>query len=667
MRALLIAFVSMIAVPLSRADDLDDLSLDQLADIAVTSPSITKAQSIREAAGIVSVITAEDIRALGARDLQEVLQLLPSTDFGVDVSNVVGLTFRGLWPHDGRVLLLIDGQIMNELAFSTTQFGHHYPVTAIERIEIIRGPGSANYGGFAGYGVINVISKDALSMSGGEGIVTYGATEEGRSYNAGQFSYGRRVGNLDITVSGTAGEGVRGNRDFRDFYGGSFDMQSNSDLTNRALNFSLKYKNFSLRYIKSDYGTQVQDVYYVIAPRPFTSQFETDRLEMKYEGNLADNLVATFRYNYFLDHPWHNNTEEQRQLELSDQESYGGIFFGSGVERHMGTANFSYDPFQSLNLLAGVSYFREKGEGSTVEGTPEDPYKANNIAIYGQAILRLPYFVVTAGTRYEDNSNYAEKVVSRVGITRAWKDWHAKLLYSEAFRAPQYQNVVDFYDPTGQQSQIKPESTLVWEMEIGRIITPNLSATINLFDITTRDTITYFYDPVNFDSYGNLGDTGSRGLEAQMTYARKGTTASLSYSFYRANNDNDAFAVQNPDGSRRTDRYLIGTSPHKLVLQGSTRFSDAIRWTSNLTWYGRKYGYTGVTEDDSLIAESIDPVAVLNSNVLFQKVVGDWLDVQFGVNNILNDRVQYFQPYNGYHAPLQGLSREAFLTVIGRF
>jgi outer membrane receptor for ferrienterochelin and colicin len=157
-----------------KAEDLEvqkllDLSLEELLNAEVMSVSVSKAQSVREAPGIVTVITSEDIRSMGARDLMEVLQLFPSVGFGVDVANVVGITFRGQWPHEGRILLRIDGQDMNELCYSNTQFGINYPIQSIDRIEFFRGPGSVNYGGFAEYGVINIISKKGAFPRWGRG------------------------------------------------------------------------------------------------------------------------------------------------------------------------------------------------------------------------------------------------------------------------------------------------------------------------------------------------------------------------------------------------------------------------------------------------------------------------------------------------------------------
>jgi outer membrane cobalamin receptor len=93
----------------------------------------------------------------------EVLRNVPGFEFGLDVEGVVGLGIRGNWAHEGKVVLFIDGQEMNESLYSTLQFGNHYPVEHIDRIEIIRGPGSALHGGFAAYAVINIITRTPKS------------------------------------------------------------------------------------------------------------------------------------------------------------------------------------------------------------------------------------------------------------------------------------------------------------------------------------------------------------------------------------------------------------------------------------------------------------------------------------------------------------------------
>src|SRR6476646_1574189 len=172
-------------VPRAGADDvtevhdITEVSLDDLlktdVDVATKVP-----QTFRETPGVITVLTREEIMDSGARDLEDVLLLVPGFSLGLDVEGITDVGVRGNWGHEGKVLLLIDGQQMNETLYSTNQLGNHYPVDQIERIEIIRGPGSAIYGGYAELAVINVVTRGADELKGGavygEGGFMSGAT-----------------------------------------------------------------------------------------------------------------------------------------------------------------------------------------------------------------------------------------------------------------------------------------------------------------------------------------------------------------------------------------------------------------------------------------------------------------------------------------------------------
>ena len=119
-------------------------------DIHVTSRSTIP---MRQAPGIVSLVTADEITNSGARDLIDVLRLVPGFWFGVDVQGVVGLGFRGNWGHEGKIQLIVDGLEINEHHYSSYWFGSHFPVESIKNIEILRGPGSVMYGGYAALAV----------------------------------------------------------------------------------------------------------------------------------------------------------------------------------------------------------------------------------------------------------------------------------------------------------------------------------------------------------------------------------------------------------------------------------------------------------------------------------------------------------------------------------
>src|SRR6185436_2585095 len=91
---------------------------------------------VRKSPSIVSVITEDEIRKSGARDLIDILRMVPGIDFGVDVEGIIGIAIRGNWAHEAKVLMQINGMNLNESVYGTLQFANRYPIDQIKKIEI---------------------------------------------------------------------------------------------------------------------------------------------------------------------------------------------------------------------------------------------------------------------------------------------------------------------------------------------------------------------------------------------------------------------------------------------------------------------------------------------------------------------------------------------------
>ncbi len=95
---------------------------------------------LKDSPAVVTVVSTKENRESGARDLIDVLQLVPGVFMGVDTYGVVGAGFRGLWGFEGKILLLIDGKEMNELLYSTVSFGHEFAVQRWSRCDVLHRP-----------------------------------------------------------------------------------------------------------------------------------------------------------------------------------------------------------------------------------------------------------------------------------------------------------------------------------------------------------------------------------------------------------------------------------------------------------------------------------------------------------------------------------------------
>jgi iron complex outermembrane receptor protein len=154
---------------------------------------------IHRAPSVASVITAEDIERIGAKNLDEALEMVPGLH--VSVSNKDALSpiyvFRGIHTSvNPQVLLMI-----NNIPVKSIYFGRRpqliLPVASIARIEVVRGPGSAVYGADAFAGTINIITKEVKDIEGS----TIGGGGGSFDTYEGWIQHGKSYGGWDVTFS----------------------------------------------------------------------------------------------------------------------------------------------------------------------------------------------------------------------------------------------------------------------------------------------------------------------------------------------------------------------------------------------------------------------------------------------------------------------------------
>lgn len=172
--------------------------------VQVTSVS-KKAEDILEAPATVMVITDEQIQNRGYIDLIDAISDLP----GFDISKIYGVTYANVYQrgfrqnNTERTLFLIDGVEENDLWTNTAFISRQYPLTNIERIEVVYGPASTMYGPNAFVGVINVITKTGKQVTGDKNWGVMGQVSGG-SWNtqSADLTLAGRKKNVEFTVTG---------------------------------------------------------------------------------------------------------------------------------------------------------------------------------------------------------------------------------------------------------------------------------------------------------------------------------------------------------------------------------------------------------------------------------------------------------------------------------
>ena len=201
-----LAFALAIAITVApaAADDLAASPLNALLDMEVSGASKFTLR-MSDTASSVSVMTAEQMRALGVRTLADVLQtmrgLVVSSDRTYSYLGVRGLATPG--DYNTRVLVLIDGNRINDTVYDQAFLGQEFPVDLdlVERVEFIPGQGSAVHGANALYGVVNVVLRHPAQSSGRELAVGLapGRTRQARATGSIEFASGA---SLMLSASG---------------------------------------------------------------------------------------------------------------------------------------------------------------------------------------------------------------------------------------------------------------------------------------------------------------------------------------------------------------------------------------------------------------------------------------------------------------------------------
>lgn len=634
--------------------DFYEMSLEQLLKLkahgvpteleklinSLISVASKKPLNTRESPSIISLITEDEIAGSGARDLMDVLRLVPGFDFGVDVEGVVGVGIRGNWAHEGKVLMLIDGQEMNEILFATNQFGNRYPVEQIKRIEIIRGPGSAIYGGFAEYGVINIITKQGADINGVNVSGTYGQGSEDYLRRNVSLSLGQKIKDVEYSICGSLGQGQRSNGIYTNFQDSSYSMTGNSQNNPAFFNAGIKYKSLSFRAIGDFFQTTMRDGYGNVIPGgAVQDNFGGIFSELKYIIKVNDKLTITPRINYKSQTPWQSEA-------YTGKEEYNRT-----ATRTLGNITASYNLNRYINFVLGSEYFRDDAidkVDSSYFSNNKQKVSYYNYAFFAQGLIKTRIVNFILGARYDKHNEYGDAFVPRVGLTKKYGKFHFKALYSSAFRAPSIENI-NFSTVDG----IKPELTQVAEVELGYQLTRKSFFNINVYDITTNNPIVYYTDSTSTDYYINSGHSGTQGIEAEYRLKQKWGQISVNYAYYSAGNKEKIPDYEVSDNASA----LMAFANHRVNLNSSFNLAKGLSLSPTVSFYGARYGYSSVDSTGTSVAELFSPTTLVNIYLRYSTTLKG-LTIGLGVYDILDEQFKFLQPYNGYHAPLPGPGRE---------
>jgi outer membrane receptor for ferrienterochelin and colicins len=502
-------------------ETISSKGLEELLAVAVES--VTGAarheQPVTEAPASVTIITARDIETFGWRTVADVLKSVRGFHVTYD-RNYTYVGVRGFGrptDYNNRVLVLVDGHRVNDAIYDSGLIGTDSPIDLmlVDRIEVIRGPGSALYGTSAFFAVVNLITRR------GTGDRTR-ATVEAGSLDAirGSFSFGAGDGktrDVIVAVSGLTSGGQRS------IYFPEFDSAS----TNFGRAVGLDGDRATSAYgavtlgrwrAQAVFGTRTKE----IPTASYGTNFNDPRFQtvdargwfdVTYQRPIGRATIGARawydRYRYRGDYPY---LDDQGEVELQED---GGVADSIGGEltahrrlgrRHALTAGVEYHGHPRQNQLTrsgGIARVDERRASREVAGYIQDE------------IHIASTLTATIGARYDWWSLKGGTGRPRAGLVyRPDYDTAIKVLYGEAYRAPNLYEL--YYGGEGTavaNAALAPETLRTTEVVLEQYVRGRVRLAASAYYSSIRNLIDQVESDNGFITHINRDAVRTRGVE----------------------------------------------------------------------------------------------------------------------------------------------------------
>lgn len=614
------------------------MSLEEQMAVTVKIATQTE-QPVIQAPAVVSVITADDLRATGATNLMEILQSVPGLYVKTNLFGAKPLiTFRGA--SGVNVLLMINGAPVKDLVWSPGIFWKGIPANAIERIEIIRGPGSALFGADAAAGVINVITKTAGTIQGGEAGLRLGSNDS----RAGWLQQGGKWQGFDVAftadISSTDGHSPWIARDKLGHAGHAWYGHDDAEL-----HLALARPRWRLMFDHTRRENVGIGLTGAAVLDPLTrAQERKSSLTWLYRDDdaAADwGFSSEARYrdlsydsgNGFWELPpgpgeRHNVLAvAERRFNVEMAAHYRGLRdhrlqFGAG---HVWQT--PYDVRQSINGVPGIF-------------VPEKTRR--NAYLFVQDIWRIaPDWELTAGARYDHYSDFGSTFNPRLALV--WQSTPrltTKLMVGQAFRAPSYLELYSQTAANASNPDLRPERSRTTELSFTWRASRDLHLGMNVYRFDRSDVIApEVLPPYRF---ANLGRYAGNGVELEAQW-QPSHTLRLRGNFSQV----QLGALDNPLRD-------LAIPPRQAYFRADWMFAPKWHWNLQAHWFERRPLPVG------------DPRSVLGSQFLLTTSVryfhgSEWEFAATVRNLAARDQREYSSRALTDNLPLPGRSIEAEL------
>jgi len=545
--------------------------------------------------GIVTVLQGEELEALGFRFVWDALAMVPGIQPVRGNSASPSTVVRGIqFPfNSGNIKILLDGVPLTRQSSALNGSVLFLPIEQVDRVEVIRGPGSVVYGDFAFMGLINILTrKDGVRVhlrGDDDGLVSGGA----------RASYGDADSPWQLSANLTAE------------HDGQLDVVEprEAKADDHMAIVSLRHGGFGLegQWIDADRD----DVSAAGTPGAnYNGNERTWALEARYERELARGLQAAV----------HVDT-------MGTDATGGPIHFEDRLNR--GEANVTWEGWSQQSWLAGVEYNGQDIQQASLApapppGQPPPPQllidgKQRDVwSLVLQDRVDLGAWSVTLGARYDDYSDVGSRVTPRVSLVFRQSDRHIwKAQYAEGFRAPTF---FEAYSGPGNLLNRDLDFEINRTTELNYVYrVPQATGRVTLYHSDLDDMI--FLAPPRF---ANTRHARSNGLELEWTQQIAGKLKLLANAS-KANTSDDRGPTLATHESQANPLWMGDLA---LLLQASPRALVALHWNH---------------VDDRRALPGRDAYDLMDLTFNASDLLAHGIGLRAGVRNALDDQAIYVQ------------------------
>lgn len=640
----------LISPPLAATNHTEEDELNYLMELLNQQTTIATQTRLNAdyVPGMVSIMTGEDMQQRGFATLWDALGYLPGVQQNIDATGKRNIIVRGLGKatETSKIKIQLNHISINQSTSATSSTLFDTPVNQIDKIEFVRGPGSAIHGEYALMGVLNVITKK-FGNSLSAGIDSNKRKNINALYQFGSINDAIH-GSINVALSDSDGEDIEVRNDntpasITGYAPGT--INNKRDNVSAIFDISISGLDLSLQYQQSNRGDYFGINNYLPPPEKQTVISDTVvTFNLAQDFSLSDNLTGQWNVTQII------TSTEKNSLFLGVAPIFSGFDNQDDVvsdvdqEEHRNTIslNLNYES-EKHTIYSEVSLAEITVEKSR-QYINRDPFtllptnimyeyptpvpegqqrKIKSLVLQDEYALN-DALTITSGLRYDDFNNEYNNVAPRVALV--WilsKENIFKFQYAEAFRPPTLRETGGALD-----QNINPEKNRTTE----------LAYIYNSNDVLLKNTLysSEIEDYIVFIDTAPFGYKNIRGAELTGYELELNATLSPKISL-----DSNLTLQQSRDLT--TGRELYGSTPLLFTFGGTYELNALSKLNVQLKHVSDQVRETTDSRGD------LAPMTQLDITWSRKDIFNiDGVHLATGIRNLLRQKIRYLAAADTY-------------------